>query len=42
MPFAPKLQPLKQEVRGDIGTVLWVLMGTIGLVLLIARKPAIL
>src|SRR5262249_46144700 len=34
--FAPKLQPLKQEVVGDIGTVLWVLMGTIGLVLLIA------
>jgi putative ABC transport system permease protein len=34
--FAPKLQPLKQEVVGDIGTLLWVLMGTIGLVLLIA------
>ncbi|HEY1241766.1 MAG TPA: ABC transporter permease [Bryobacteraceae bacterium] len=34
--FAPKLQPLKQEVVGDIGTTLWVLMGTIGLVLLIA------
>lgn len=34
--FAPKLQPLKEDVVGDIGTTLWVLMGTIGLVLLIA------
>jgi predicted permease len=34
--LAPKLQPLKQEVVGDIGATLWVLMGTIGLVLLIA------
>jgi len=34
--FSPKLQPLKQDVVGDIGTTLWVLMGTIGLVLLIA------
>jgi predicted permease len=34
--FGPKLQPLKQDVVGDIGTVLWVLMGTLGLVLLIA------
>jgi predicted permease len=34
--FAPKVQPLKQEVVGDIGATLWVLMGTIGLVLLIA------
>jgi predicted permease len=34
--FAPNLRPLKQEVVGDIGNVLWVLMGTIGLVLLIA------
>jgi putative ABC transport system permease protein len=34
--LGPKLQPLKQEVVGDIGTTLWVLMGTIGLVLLIA------
>jgi putative ABC transport system permease protein len=34
--FAPKIQPLKEEVVGDIGTMLWVLMGTIGLVLLIA------
>ena len=32
----PKVQPLKQEVVGDIGATLWVLMGTIGLVLLIA------
>ncbi|HUA17576.1 MAG TPA: ABC transporter permease [Bryobacteraceae bacterium] len=34
--FAPKLQPLQQEVVGDIGATLWVLMGTLGLVLLIA------
>jgi predicted permease len=34
--FAPKVRPLKQEVVGDIGPTLWVLMGTIGLVLLIA------
>jgi putative ABC transport system permease protein len=34
--FGPNLQPLKKDVVGDIGTVLWVLMGTIGLVLLIA------
>jgi len=34
--FGPKIQPLKQDVVGDIGPTLWVLMGTIGLVLLIA------
>ena len=34
--FAPRVQPLKQEVVGDIGPTLWVLMATIGLVLLIA------
>ena len=34
--LGPKVQPLKQEVVGDIGGTLWVLMGTIGLVLLIA------
>src|SRR5665213_3585938 len=34
--LAPNLHPLKQQVVGDIGTVLWVLMGTIALVLLIA------
>jgi predicted permease len=32
----PNLQPLKQYIVGDIGKVLWVLMGGIGLVLLIA------
>ncbi len=32
----PVVQPLKKEVVGDIGSVLWVLMGTIGIVLLIA------
>ncbi len=34
--LAPRLQPLKQEIVGDIGTALWVVMGTLGLVLLIA------
>lgn len=34
--IGPKLLPLKQQVVGDIGKVLWVLMGTIGVVLLIA------
>ena len=34
--FAPNLMPFKQEVVGDTGSVLWVLMGGIGLVLLIA------
>jgi predicted permease len=34
--FGPNLRPLKQDVIGDIGNVLWVLMGSIALVLLIA------
>src|SRR5271169_5927013 len=34
--FAPNLRPLKQDVVGDVGKVLWVLMGSIALVLLIA------
>jgi predicted permease len=34
--IAPAFRPFKQELTGDIGTTLWVLMGTIGLVLLIA------
>ena len=33
---APKIQPLKQEVVGDIGATLWVVMGTLLLVLLMA------
>jgi predicted permease len=33
---APALKPLKQDVIGNVGDVLWVLMGTIGVVLLIA------
>ena len=32
----PNVRPLKQEVVGDLGRVLWVLMGSIGVVLLIA------
>jgi predicted permease len=34
--FAPKLQYLGQKLIGDIAKTLWVLMGTIGMVLLIA------
>ena len=34
--LTPKAQPLKQDIVGDIGTALWVVMGTLGLVLLIA------
>jgi predicted permease len=34
--FAPLLRPLKQELIGDLSKTLWVLMGTVGIVLLIA------
>ncbi len=34
--LGPNLRPLKNDVVGDIGKVLWVLMGTISAVLLIA------
>ena len=34
--IAPYVRPLKQDVVGDVGGVLWVLMGSIGMVLLIA------
>jgi predicted permease len=34
--IAPNVRPLKQDVVGDVGNALWVLMGSIGLVLLIA------
>src|ERR1700685_2622101 len=34
--IGPNLRPLKQDVVGDIGNVLWVLMGSIAMVLLIA------
>ena len=34
--FAPKLRWLKDTVVGDLGDTLWLLMGTIGLLLLIA------
>ena len=33
--LSPRVQPLKQEIVGDIGAALWVVMGTLGLVLLI-------
>jgi putative ABC transport system permease protein len=34
--FGPSVRPLKDDVIGDIGKVLWVLMATIGVVLFIA------
>jgi predicted permease len=34
--LAPNLRPLKQDVVGNVGNVLWVLMGSIVLVLLVA------
>jgi len=34
--LSPNLKPLKSRVVGDVGKLLWVLMGSIGLVLLIA------
>jgi len=34
--IGPNVRPLKQDVVGDVGNVLWVLMGSIGMVLLIA------
>ena len=34
--WAPALRPLKQDVVGDVGRTLWVLMGAIGVVLLMA------
>ena len=34
--LAPNIKPLKSRVVGDVGKLLWILMGSIGLVLLIA------
>ncbi|MBZ5536319.1 MAG: ABC transporter permease [Acidobacteriia bacterium] len=34
--LGPNLRPLKQDAVGDVGKILWVLLGTVGLVLLIA------
>src|SRR5467141_5157482 len=34
--IGPNVRPLKHDVVGDVGSVLWVLMGSIGMVLLIA------
>lgn len=38
--IGPNLRPLKQEVVGDVSDMLWVLMGTIAIVLLIACANA--
>ena len=34
--FGPDVHLLKEDVVGDVGSVLWVLLGTVGLILLIA------
>ncbi len=34
--FGPNLRPLEEDVVGDVGRTLWILLGTVGLVLLIA------
>src|SRR5512145_2110114 len=34
--MGPNVRPLSADVIGDVGQVLWVLLGTVGLVLLIA------
>lgn len=34
--IGPNLRPLKQDVVGNVGNLLWVLMGSLGMVLLIA------
>jgi putative ABC transport system permease protein len=34
--ITPLIRPLKQEVIGNVGELLWVVMGTIGLVMLVA------
>ena len=34
--FASNIRPLKQDVVGNVGEVLWVLLGTVGMILLIA------
>jgi predicted permease len=34
--IGPNVRPLKQDVVGDVGSVLWLLLGTVGVVLLIA------
>ena len=34
--IAPRLRPLRQDVIGEVGQVLWILLGTVGMVLLIA------
>jgi predicted permease len=34
--IGPRVRPLSQDVIGDVGQTLWILLGTVGLVLLIA------
>ena len=34
--ITPAIRPLKQEITGAVGDILWVVMGTVGLVMLIA------
>jgi hypothetical protein len=37
--ITPAIRPLRQELVGDIGHVLWIVMATVGVVMLIARQP---
>jgi predicted permease len=34
--FGPRVRPLMEDVVGDVGATLWILLGTVGIVLLIA------
>ena len=34
--IGPRVRPLSQDVIGDVGQMLWILLGTVGVVLLIA------
>lgn len=37
----PNIRPLSEDVIGDVGRVLWILLGTVGIVLLIADRKSV-